>query len=187
MDILAHALWTNAGARKANQMFEKNDKPKINWAWATFWGIFPDLFAFSIPFFVRFYSLIFGSISLSHFFQRPPVAEENVLSNGFSLAPHLYPYSHSIVIFSVAFIIVWIIYRRPRWELLGWALHIVIDIFSHSVDFYPTPFLFPISSYHFTHGIAWSNKWYMIINYTALLAVYGRSFLKKKPVIKPLS
>jgi hypothetical protein len=63
---------------------------------------------------------------------------------------------------------------------LGWALHILIDIPSHAATFYPTPFLFPISNYRFTHGISWSNKWFMIINYSLLLLVSLYFFNRKK-------
>ncbi len=189
MDIFAHTLWTNAAARGANKLAEKKNKNfHLNVAWAAFWGVFPDLFAFSIPFAVRIISLLTGSTALSNFLQRPPVAEEGLHNSftGFDLAHNLYQYSHSLVIWAVVFLIVWAFYKRPRYELLGWALHILIDIPSHALAFYPTPFLFPISDYRFPYGISWSNQWYMIINYSALVLVWGgimwKKFAKKKVI-----
>ena len=184
MDILAHTLWAGAGAREANLCAEeKNKKFHLNVWWTAFWGVFPDLFAFTIPFSLLFYNLIFNNNSLSNFFSHPPVAEEG-LNNGFDLAHNLYQYSHSLIIFIVVFVLVWIIYKRPRYELLGWVLHILIDIPSHTLAFYPTPFLFPISNYKYPYGIQWSNTLFMIINYSLLLIVWGRflikSFLLKK-------
>jgi hypothetical protein len=111
-----------------------------------------------------------------------PLAEwhnHHAVLGGFDLAAYLYQYSHSLVIWAAVFIIVWIVSRRPRWELLGWALHILIDIPSHVIDFYPTPFLFPISEYRFPYGIQWSNMWYMIINYSALAGVWIWIVIKK--------
>lgn len=167
MDILAHTLWANAGARGLNKIQEKKGKPKIIHAgWTGFWGVFPDLFAFTIPFILVIFRVITGELSLSSFGDHHgPVA-------GFDLASYLYQYSHSLVIWVAVFAIVWIISKRPRYELLGWALHILIDIPSHAIGFYPTPFLFPISEYRFPYGVAWSNMWYMIINYSGLILVW---------------
>jgi hypothetical protein len=56
-------------------------------------------------------------------------------------------------------------------EMLGWALHILIDIPTHSLRFFATPFLWPLSDYRF-NGISWGNRWFMLANYTALAIVY---------------
>ena len=173
MDILAHTIWASAGAKEINKLAEKNNKKiKINIAWAGFWGVFPDFFAFTIPFFLRFFYLFTGDISVSNFWSRP--TEGEVLRHGASLAENLYQYSHSLVIWALVFIIVWYVYKRPRYELLGWALHILIDIPTHVLAFYPTPFLFPISEYRFPYGMQWSNTYFMIINYSLLLLIWGR-------------
>ena len=178
MDIFAHTLWASAGAEGANAVAQKkNKKFHINVGWTAFFGVFPDLFAFSIPFALRFYNILISGNSISSFFSRPPVAEEG-LQNGFSLAHNLYQYSHSLMIWAVVFLIVWAFYKRPRYELLGWALHILIDIPTHVLAFFPTPFLFPISDYKFSYGIQWSNWWFMVINYSLLLLIWGRILLK---------
>jgi hypothetical protein len=174
MDILAHTLWTTAVARKANIVREKKGKMlKINLVWTAFWGIFPDLFAFSIPFLVAFYNVIIGGQKFLSF------GEQHKVADSLNLAHLLYQYSHSLIIFAVIFLIVWAIKKHPPWVLLGWVFHILIDIPSHSLAFYPTPFLFPISSYRFPHGVAWSNMWFMIINYSALILVWGSILIKK--------
>ena len=167
-------LWTNYGTKETNIALKKKNKRTINAPWATFWGVFPDLFAFGIPITITIITMLFsGNFSL--------------LSLGHSLVQsslpiNLYQYSHSLVLWAFVFGMVRIIFKRPRLELLGWLLHILIDIPSHSINFYPTPFLFPISNYHFTHGIAWSNQWFMIINYFLLILVYVYfyGFRKKK-------
>ncbi len=90
---------------------------------------------------------------------------------GLGLAWQLYQISHSLFVFSAVFGIVWLIRRRPVLEMLGWPLHILIDIPSHTLRFFPTPFLWPVSSYHFD-GISWGNRWFMLVNYSAIAAVY---------------
>ncbi len=178
MDILAHTLWANAGARGANALAEKeNNKFHINPMWTGFWGVFPDLFAFTIPFILRFYYVLSGTGGAS-FFGKPAMVEGEY-QNGFDLALNLYNYSHSLVIWAFVFLVVWVIFKRPRYELFGWALHILIDIPTHVIAFFPTPFLFPLSDYKFAYGIQWSNQWFMITNYVLLLLVWGKILFSK--------
>ncbi len=174
MDVLAHTLWANAGARAGNKLSQKKGGSfHTNVGWTAFFGIFPDLFAFTIPFVLAFYKVIFGGQSLSG------LRDHHGLAGGFDTAAYLYQFSHSLVVWAFVFGVVWYFAKRPRYELLGWALHILIDIPSHAIGFYPTPFLFPISEYRFPYGVSWSNTWYMIINYSALAFVWVRIILKK--------
>ncbi len=158
-------LWANYGTRVGNKKLKKENKPLIKLPWATFWGVFPDLFAFAVPMILVMPTLLKNGFSFDR--------------HHFGLSSILYQYSHSLVIWAVVFSIVWILYKRPKLELLGWALHILIDIPSHAVNFYPTPFLFPLSEYRFPYGISWGNTTYMIINYSLLLII-SLYFFKKK-------
>ncbi len=172
MEILAHTLWTTAGVKKLNDNKSKN-KP-ISYLWASFWGIFPDLFAFTIPFFYSFYRVLIKGESFGSFATRHQVAD------GFNLAHTLYQYSHSLIIFSIVFLFVWIILKRPYIAMFGWLLHILLDIPSHSISFFPTPFLFPISDYNFPYGIAWSTPWFMILNYILIFIIWAFILIKKR-------
>jgi hypothetical protein len=58
------------------------------------------------------------------------------------------------------------------WAMLGWLVHILIDIPTHSYQFYPTPFLWPLSSWKF-NGISWGQKWFMIANYSTIVIAYA--------------
>src|SRR3989338_3175452 len=182
MDIFAHTLWANAAAMGANAVAEngnKNKKKKFHMhvGWTAFFGVAPDLFAFAIPFALRFFGVLFSGNAFSSLLHRPPV-EGGEFQNGFNLAHNLYQYSHSLVIWVLVFALVWAFYKRPRYELLGWALHILIDIPTHVLAFFPTPFLFPISDYKFPYGIQWSNYSFMIVNYGLLLLIWGRFLIK---------
>lgn len=174
MDILAHTLWTNAGARAVNKRIaRKGGTTRLSVAWTAFWGVVPDFFAFTIPFVVGLYYVIFRGVSFS------AMRGHHALTGGFDIAAFLYQYSHSVVIWAGVFLAVWFFAKRPRYELVGWLLHILIDVPSHSINFYPTPFLFPLSEYRFPYGVSWSNPWFMIINYTALAFVWIRIALRK--------
>ena len=138
---------------------------------SAFWGVFPDLFAFTIPFTWLILGPLFGDQVPR---LGPPDSGEPPPTNShwtFHLASILYNYSHSIVIFFVVIGLMWLIRRRIPWVMGGWLLHILIDIPTHSYKFYPTPFLWPLSSYKFD-GISWGTPWFMIVNYSSLALVY---------------
>jgi hypothetical protein len=89
------------------------------------------------------------------------------------LQPHnLYLISHSLVIFAVLFLFVGLVRKRPALVLLTWPLHILMDIPTHRAGRFGTPFLWPISDYRFD-GISWGQRWFMILNYSAICTVYG--------------
>lgn len=47
----------------------------------------------------------------------------------------------------------------------------MIDVFTHSADFYPSPVLYPFTLRGFD-GLAWNTPWFMVVNYVALVAAF---------------
>jgi hypothetical protein len=84
----------------------------------------------------------------------------------------LYPAAHSLVIFALAFAVATLLARRIVYEMLGWLLHILIDIPTHSFSYYATRFLWPLSDFRID-GIAWWTRWFWIATYGALAVVYA--------------
>ena len=158
MDIFAHGLWTAAIATGVNRKIAR----PLRVGWAVFFGVFPDLFAFAPPIAMTLWLRLTGRLEALPPGRHMPFRE---------LAWQLYHFSHSLVVFAAVFGFVWLLARRPVLEMLGWALHILIDIPSHSLRFFATPFLWPLSNYS-VDGIPWGNRWYMLINYSALVIVY---------------
>jgi len=183
MDILAHALWAGGISKLFN--LKKVTKEKISVKWAAFWGVFPDLFAFTISFVILFYNLIFKHISLSDFPRPDAIEPVNGVSSMFGTSYMLYNYSHSILIFILVFIIVYFIFKRPVYSLFGWLFHIVVDIPTHSYAFFPTPFLWPLSSWKFD-GISWATPWFMVLNYSLLVIIYIIIFVLAKKAKKSM-
>lgn len=191
MDVFAHTLWTNAVFH-----YKYHQQRKMRYL-AAFFGVIPDLLGFT-PLFV--YLILSG-----RFFgeDRFPFADTSHWSFGF--AEQAYNFTHSLVIFAVGFIIVhfalnfllsserrsawqaklspnrdpskigWIVF----WPMLGWALHILIDIPTHP-DFYSTPFLFPLSGFKNHYGVSWGHPVFMAINYSMLVLVYFRIYYYQK-------
>lgn len=82
---------------------------------------------------------------------------------------HLHCVMHSAPVAATVTLAVWIM-RRAFWlPLLGWWSHIVIDVFTHSADYYTVPVLYPFTERGFD-GIAWITPWFMVLNYLALAA-----------------
>ena len=174
MDIFAHSIWSAIVAKKADK--------KLNIGKFAFFGVFPDLLAFSIPFLVLFYDYVLGYFPFVWPLSITQTAWPANLISVFGFVKYLYPLGHSIVIFTAVFFLVRLIAGRYIWELLGWALHIFIDIFTHSATAFPTPFLWPLSDFKFLYGVRWSTPWFMILNYASLLIVFYLVFLRKKKI-----
>lgn len=157
MDIISHGLWGGAA-------FGRNNK-KIFWI-AFFFGIAPDLFSFGIYFVQR---ILTNGFIFSH------EAYHTVIP---SYVYTLYNFTHSLIIFSIIFLIASYFLRRPVYEMCGWGLHIAMDIFTHSYAFFPTPFLFPISEFKID-AIGWSHPIIFIPNLVLLVVIYAYLYYKK--------
>ncbi len=156
MDIFAHFLWTYA-------VYFNNKKYRLI---STFFGVFPDLLAFGPH-------LILSLIGLGNHF------DKSALSSIPDYVYIGYNFSHSLLIFLIIIGIIYFITREIPIYLGGWLLHILIDIPSHSTDFFPTPFLWPISNFYI-NGISWANEKFMIINYILLTITYIFLFIYYK-------
>ncbi len=90
-------------------------------------------------------------------------AEVNLLSH------HLHCIMHSAVVAGVVSGLLWMLLRSLWIPLLGWWSHIVIDVFTHSADYYAVPVLYPFTQQGFD-GIAWNTPWMLALNYAAIVA-----------------
>lgn len=150
MDILSHALW-------ANLVFK--DLPPDQRTLAVGFGVMPDIISFT---------RILGK----HFVHKTMSYTDPPLSVFPKFVFKLYNFTHSLIIWLGLFVILKIF--NLDWLAMafcGWGLHIMLDIFTHTSKFFPTPILWPFSKFHFS-GINWSNKWFMLFNYVVLTFLY---------------
>jgi len=166
MDIVSHGLWSVA----ASKYFRQKTGKKINLWWAFWWGIFPDLFAFAVP----FISWTLHPGTRPDFSIEPPATPDTMLE----LASRLYNYSHSLIVFGVLFLIIFYVFKTKAYSMTGWLLHILYDIPTHSYGFFPTPFLWPLADLRL-NGYPWAHPWLIITNY-ALLGIVFLLLRKKK-------
>ena len=162
MDIISHGLYGWA-------VFGNKDKKQF-WL-STAFGILPDLLVFGLPFAINIVTMIWwwsGSI----FGQAWHHTDANYLYV-------LYNFTHSLIIRAVVFWVLWLIFKKPVKASFARLLHILIDIPTHSIAFFGTPFLWPLSNYKFD-GIPRSNKMIFIPNVVALLLLYIVYFYRKR-------
>lgn len=81
-----------------------------------------------------------------------------------------YDISHSLVVAGAVWLFLWFTVRWLAVPFSGWLIHIVLDIPTHSRAYFPTPFLWPVSDYT-VDGFSWAQGWFMILNYSCLLAL----------------
>jgi len=157
VDIVAHSLYTAAAAIIVKR---KSDRPFRLW-WAVFFGVFPDLASFTVPAFLRIWWRVTGVTKT--LLPQPGGPRLDWVFG-------LYNCVHSLLIFGLVFAIAWAIARRPVWELLGWLLHIVIDILTHR-GWFAIQYLWPLSSVH-VDGIRWETGWFLAATYAAVAAIF---------------
>jgi hypothetical protein len=156
MEILAHGLWTAAAAITA----KRSSSARVHIGWTVWWGVFPDVLAFGPMFAVGLWFRLAGASA----------ADGHVVPHVHIGMP-LYPAAHSLIVLGLTFGISSLLARRIVFAMLGWLLHILIDIPTHSLGYYATRFLWPISDVR-VDGIAWWTPWFWAATYGALAAVY---------------
>ena len=148
MDYFAHGFW-------AYIFFHRIKKP----IYAVLCALIPDTFSWGI---YLFYLIFNGGFTPG----RPNIA----------LIPDwtwtLYGISHSVFVALLMIVVVYLIFRYLKKEfpiyVLAWPLSIIMDIPTHSREIFPTPFLWPVSTWKFP-GFSWSNGVFMAINYSLII------------------
>ncbi|PKO27957.1 MAG: hypothetical protein CVU36_18450 [Betaproteobacteria bacterium HGW-Betaproteobacteria-9] len=85
-----------------------------------------------------------------------------------TLTHHLHCVMHSALVAGGVTAWLWLWMGRLWIPLLGWWSHILIDVFTHSADFYPSPVFYPLTYWGFD-GLAWNTPWFMVVNYFFLV------------------
>jgi hypothetical protein len=156
MEIFSHGLWTLA-LNEAVARRTKSAHMRRYLEFLLFFSVFPDLFSFT-PYAV---ARIFQGSDIFH-------------RLGNSLVPaymlQSYRISHSLAVWLLVFLAVWVVRKRLLVSLWGWALHILIDIFSHNNSTFATSFLYPFSDISF-QTFDWGSSIFMIVNYGLLTVI----------------
>lgn len=162
MDVVAHGLW-------GGSLFWSRGR-KMFLA-AVVLGMAPDLLSFGV-FHVMRPGWIIGRLA-GEISGPPPV----------SILPayvfYAYNVTHSLIVWTGIFFLLWRLFKRPPWLLGAWALHILCDIPTHAKSYFPTPFLWPLST-PFIDGVSWATPGFVVGNYLCLVLVYGGLFFYQR-------
>jgi len=161
MDILSHALWGGAALGR---------KKRSEFLLAAGFSLMPDFLGEGVMFLLVVLGLP-GMPGLEH--GHPDISEFPAYAQGF------YNATHSLVLFSLVFALVWLLRKKPFLPLAAWGLHILIDIPTHSFRLFPTPFLWPLSGFK-VNGIGWESPLVLALNWTLLVAVYPLWFFRQR-------
>ncbi len=154
MDFVSHALWGGVAlGRKSRKQF----------ALAAGISILPDLLTEGL----------FGLLLLLNIGGMPDWEHGHPNITDYPVfAQILYSATHSLVVFALLFGAIWLMARRPIWIVAAWGLHILIDIPTHSLALFPTPFLWPLSDF-IVDGISWDSPIVWTIDIALLLVTYA--------------
>jgi len=94
------------------------------------------------------------------------------------LAYTLYDIPHSFIVCGLVFLAIYVWKKKGYLFMLGWPIHIVMDIPTHTKEFFPTRFLYPVSDLAID-GIPWIIPSFLFSNITALIVVYGFYFYQR--------
>jgi len=94
-------------------------------------------------------------------------------------AQNLYNVTHSLVVFAAVFGLLWVAARKPVWIVAAWGLHILIDIPTHSLALFPTPFLWPISNFK-VDGIGWDSPLVWVTDIVLLIVAYAAWYISRR-------
>jgi hypothetical protein len=144
MDYISHGFWSYI-------FFHRIKTPVL----AVLFGLMPDTISWGIY-------AVYSTIT-SGAFGKP------VLSQVPAWTFIAYDISHSLIVAGAVILLIFLVLRRVPVYIFAWPIAIAMDVPTHTRNFLPTPFLWPVSEWRFP-GISWTTWQFMAINY-ALIAV----------------
>jgi membrane protein DedA with SNARE-associated domain len=175
MDTLAHALWAGAGAMVLGR---RGTVSAATSAAIVSLAVLPD-----VPHLMPMLAWVLsGDAPISvvrDILVATPGTEPAMPAAVHELGRQLYFIMHSAIVAAAVTGLAWALLRAFPVALLGWWSHIVIDVFTHSRDFYPVEVFFPLGSQTFD-GLAWNTPWFLALNYLLLAQAYLWLFVTRR-------
>lgn len=177
MDILAHGLWMGLGAVYLHRHHSVNRRTGTL---VVGMAVVPDM-AQLLPLVYLALLSSDGWQALLAYANALPGFEPAMSPLVTELTHHLHCIMHSGLVAGVVTAVCWLWLKRPWLPLLGWWSHILIDVFTHSADFYPSPVFYPVTYWGFD-GVAWNTPWFVVLNYLCITVVAALVFLRRSEV-----
>ncbi len=174
MDIVAHTLWAGLGT---GWLVQRRPIGRSTIAATMVLAALPDVIQM---FPVLAWWTYHGTWAAVQAFAVAMPGQEPELPEWVNAWSHtIHCIAHSAVTATLTTLVLWAWLRTFWLPLLGWWSHIVIDVFTHSEDYYPSPVLYPFTE-RGLDGIAWITPWFMLLNYLAIIAVGTALFVRRR-------
>ena len=164
MDTLAHAVYgatlfsrTGLAGGRRGPVDAQGRRIVSDWTfWAAFgFGLLPDIFSIGIYFIQS--ALNWSGIS----FHALP---DYVFT--------LYQPTHSLVVAFIGLGLIRLFFKPLLLPALAWPFHIFLDIFTHSLGPFQTPFLYPLSDLAFNGIRWWMHPWFVRAYWGVLVLIW---------------
>ena len=157
MDVFSHGLWGGLLLGRSNKKL---------FIWSFIFGIAPDLITFGWFFIFNF----------NKSYQKHTINNQ-IITDIPNYIFELYNLTHSLIPILTVIAIIFVWQKKIIMPLLAWPLHILMDIPTHSLNFFPTPFAWPLFDLKI-NGIPWSHPLIFIPNWIALIIISGWLYLR---------
>jgi len=177
MDVVAHGLWAAVMCRWRGR---RQPIARSTTTWTIGLAIAPDLLQLT-PIVTAALITSQGWSAMQTYFHALPSYQPILPPQVELFVHHLHCTMHSALVAAVVALLSWMFLRRLWLPLLGWWMHIVIDVFTHSANFYPSPVLYPATQQGFD-GWAWNDPWQLALNYGLIAIFWFITRSETKPV-----
>ena len=174
MDIVSHALWAAAAAEALRRRgtFARRDVIV-----AGAFGAMPDLVGL-----VPVSAWAIGSPEpwnvVAAYVAAVPGQEPSMAGWARQSEHVLHCSAHSLVVLAFVALLAWRQGAATRAALLGWTLHIALDVPTHSSAYYAVTLLYPLSEWRFD-GLAWTSPAVLAANWILLAATGAALWLTR--------
>lgn len=163
MDIVAHTLWACAGVALVRRHRPVSRRVA---ALTILLAALPDILHL-VPI-AAWWAFGSGTLETIRAYAVAVPGDEPSLPPLVGLASHhLHCIMHSAPVALAVTMLIWALRGSPGLALAGWWSHIVIDVFTHSADYYAVSVLYPFT-YRGFDGLAWNTPWFLLLNYASL-------------------
>lgn len=157
MDAISHGLWGGISfGRKSKRFF----------LLAFLFSILPDVIPFAWLWTMSYISGIYDPANIS------------LGATGYVVS--IYNVTHSLIIALSVFLLAFLVFKKKAWIMAGWPLHILFDIPTHDLTFFPTPYLWPFSTPFFPGLPWWINSWVFYSDWIILIVLFAAWFILRR-------
>lgn len=176
MDIVAHGLWAALVC-----LWREGQRPmkRATKTWTVGLAMAPDVLQLA-PIVIGALVLPEGWSALQAYVHALPHYQPVLPPMVEVFMHHLHCTMHSAIVAGIVTLLTWKSMGRFWWPLIGWWSHVVIDVFTRSADFYPSPVLYPFTQDGFD-GLAWNTPWFLWLNYGAIALLWLWLSRSRKP------